>query len=98
MPAESSARRKNSHNSMNGAEEHTSAVKRRYERCEIDTELLVNVHGADERAAMRGRSLNISEAGIAGVFVMAWDIGTPVHLEFSVPVTSSPGQGWRGPP
>ena len=38
---------------------------------------------------MRGRSLDISEAGIAGVFVTEWAVGTPVHLEFSVPVTSS---------
>jgi len=46
--------------------------------------------GLEQRGTLRGRSLNISETGVAGVFVSAWDIGTPVHLEFSVPVTSSP--------
>src|SRR5205823_4723472 len=34
--------------------------------------------------------LLISEAGIAGVFVTLWDVGAPVRLEFSVPVTSNP--------
>src|SRR5437667_7742096 len=46
--------------------------------------------GLEQRGTLRGRSLNISETGIAGVFVTVWDVGTPVHLEFSVPVTSSP--------
>jgi len=39
---------------------------------------------------MRGRALDISEAGIAGVFATEWEVGTPVRLEFSVPVTRSP--------
>src|SRR5467141_756515 len=75
---------------MSGTEQLTSAVKRRYPRHEIDTELLVTIHGADERATLRGRSLNISEGGMAGVFVTEWDLGTPVLLEFSVPVTRTP--------
>jgi c-di-GMP-binding flagellar brake protein YcgR len=36
---------------------------------------------------MRGRSLDISVAGIAGVFVTGWELGTRVLIEFSVPVT-----------
>src|SRR2546428_9382872 len=64
--------------------------RRRYQRYEIDTELRVAMLGLEQRGTLRGRSLNISEAGIAGVFVTVWDVGTPVHLEFSVPVTSSP--------
>ena len=39
---------------------------------------------------MRGRSLNINEGGIAGVFVGGWEVGTSVHLQFSVPITSTP--------
>jgi c-di-GMP-binding flagellar brake protein YcgR len=74
---------------MNGAEEHTSAMKRRYPRYEIDTELDVTIRGLEQRGTLRGRSLNISEAGIAGVFVTVGGIGVPVHLEFSVPVTGS---------
>jgi len=64
--------------------------RRRYQRYEIDTQLHVTLLGLEQRGTLRGRSLNISEAGIAGVFVTVWDLGAPVHLEFSVPVTSSP--------
>ena len=63
--------------------------QRRYQRYEIDTQLHVTT-GVEQRGTKRGRSLNISEAGIAGVFVTEWAVGTPVLLEFSVPVTSSP--------
>jgi len=71
--------------------EHERQINRRqYQRYEIDTELRVAMLGLEQRGTLRGRSLNISEAGIAGVFVTVWDVGTPVHLEFSVPVTSSP--------
>ena len=76
---------------MNSAEQHASPVRRRYPRYEIDTELHVTT--PDERATMRGRSLNISEAGTAGVFVTEWEVGTAVRLEFSVPVTSRPVKG-----
>ncbi len=76
---------------MNCAEEPERLVnRRRYPRYEIDTQLHVTTLGVEQRGTMRGRSLNISEAGIAGVFVTEWAVGTPVHVEFSVPVTSSP--------
>ena len=71
---------------MDSTEQHTSRMGRRHPRYEIDTELHVTT--PDERATMRGRSLNISEAGTAGVFVTEWEVGTVVRLEFSVPVTS----------
>jgi len=64
--------------------------RRRYQRYEIDTQLHVTLLGLEQRGTLRGRSLNISEVGIAGIFVTVWDLGAPVHLEFSVPVTSSP--------
>jgi c-di-GMP-binding flagellar brake protein YcgR len=83
--------RKNTPSPMTCAEENEGKIKRRrYERYEIDTPLQVTMLGLEQRGTLRGRSLNISEAGIAGVFVTVWDVGTPVHLEFSVPVTSSP--------
>jgi c-di-GMP-binding flagellar brake protein YcgR len=76
---------------MNCTEEHEPVLnRRRYQRYEIDTQLHVTLLGLEERGTLRGRSLNISEAGIAGVFVTVWDVGAPVRLEFSVPVTSSP--------
>ncbi len=76
---------------MNCAEEHEPPVnRRRYQRYEIDTQLHVTILGSEQRGRMPGRSLNISEAGIAGVFITVWDVGTAVHLEFSVPFTSSP--------
>ena len=76
---------------MNCAEKPKPLInRRRYQRYEIDTHLRVTFLGVEQRGAMRGRSLDISEAGIAGVFVTEWEVGTPVRLEFSVPVTSSP--------
>jgi PilZ domain len=76
---------------MNCASEHERPTNdRRYQRYEIDTQLQVTVLGVEQPGAMQGRALNISEAGIAGVFVTAWDVGTPVQLEFSVPITRSP--------
>ena len=76
---------------MTCTEEHEALInRRRYQRYEIDTHLQVTLLGLEQRGTLRGRSLNISEAGIAGVFVTVWDLGAPVHLEFSVPVTSSP--------
>jgi hypothetical protein len=75
---------------MNCAAEPESPInERRYQRYEIDTQLHVTVPGVEQRGTIRGQALNISEAGIAGVFVTVWDVGTPVHLEFSVPVTRS---------
>jgi c-di-GMP-binding flagellar brake protein YcgR len=72
---------------MNCAEKPERPInQRRYQRYDIDTQLQVTVLGAEQRRTMPGRALNISEAGIAGVFVAVWDVGTPVHLEFSVPV------------
>ena len=86
----SPAREKNTLSPMTCTEEHEALInRRRYQRYEIDTQLQVTLLCL-ERGTLRGRSLNISEAGIAGVFVTVWDVGTPVHLEFSVPVTSSP--------
>ena len=43
-----------------------------------------------ERREVRGRSLNINEGGIAGVFVSGWEVGTSVQLQFSVPITAIP--------
>jgi len=62
---------------------------RRHERYEIETELRAATLGV-ERCEMHGRSLNINEGGIAGVFVTGWEVGTSVHLQFSVPVTTNP--------
>jgi c-di-GMP-binding flagellar brake protein YcgR len=42
---------------------------RRYQRYELETELKAVILGAQHRE-MRGRSLNINEGGIAGVFVI----------------------------
>jgi len=39
---------------------------------------------------MRGRSLNINEQGIGGVFTAGWDVGTSVNLHFSVPIATAP--------
>jgi c-di-GMP-binding flagellar brake protein YcgR len=87
----SSAGEKNDPSPMHCAEEPEPLVnRRRYQRYEIDTQLHVTVLGVEQRGTIRGRALDISEAGIAGVFATEWEVGTPVRLEFSVPVTRSP--------
>lgn len=65
---------------------------RRYPRYEIDTELIAAMLGL-ERRELRGRSLNINEGGIGGVFAKEMDVGIPVSLQFSVPVVASSGSG-----
>jgi hypothetical protein len=75
---------------MDSPDKHQAPInKRRYPRYELETELRATIVGPEPRGVMRGRCLNISEAGVAGVFTTGWDVGTPVNLEFSVPVTSS---------
>jgi c-di-GMP-binding flagellar brake protein YcgR len=66
-----------------------TAHTRRYQRYELETELRATILGVEHRE-MRGRSLNINEGGIAGVFVAGWDLGTSVNLQFSVPVATAP--------
>jgi hypothetical protein len=50
--------------------------------------------GADragtEHREMRGRSLNINEGGMGGIFVSGWEVGTSVALQFSVPIATNP--------
>ena len=75
---------------MNSPEDSGRAMNaRRFPRYEIDTEIAVTTLEAENQPVMRGRSLNISEAGMAGVFVTGWPAGTPVILKFPVPVVSS---------
>jgi len=62
---------------------------RRYQRYELETELRAVILGVEHRE-MRGRSLNINEGGIGGIFVTGWDVGTSVALQFSVPIAATP--------
>jgi len=62
---------------------------RRFQRYELETELRATVFGMEHRE-LHGRSLNINEGGIGGVFVAGWDVGTSVNLQFSVPIASNP--------
>jgi hypothetical protein len=64
--------------------------RRRYPRYEFDTKLSVTASGGEMRGVRSGRSLNLSQAGMGGVFVAGWDIGTSVNLEFAVPVSTTP--------
>ena len=63
---------------------------RRFPRYEIDAEIAVATLEARHQQVMHGRSLNISEAGIAGLFVTGVPTGTAVTLKFPVPVASNP--------
>jgi hypothetical protein len=76
---------------MNYPEEHESSIEaRRFPRYEIDSEIHVSTFGREKQEVMRGRALNISEAGVAGLFVTGWDAGAAVNLKFFVPVVSNP--------
>ena len=82
--------KKNGLISMHSPEDIGRAMNaRRFPRYEIDTEIAVTTLEPKNQRVMRGRSLNISEAGMAGVFVTGWPEGTPVILRFPVPVVSS---------
>jgi len=67
---------------------------RRYTRYELETELKAAIHGMEhprtEHREMRGRSLNINEGGMGGIFVSGWEVGTSVALQFSVPIATNP--------
>jgi c-di-GMP-binding flagellar brake protein YcgR len=76
---------------MNCPAETNGAIDaRRHPRYEIDTEVDVATVGARDQRVMRGRSLNISQVGMAGIFVTGWPSGTAVTLKFPVPVVSNP--------
>jgi len=64
-------------------------TRRRYPRYEIETELTATILGVGGRE-MRGRSLNINEGGVSGVFTAGWEVGVSVNLQFSVPVATIP--------
>jgi PilZ domain len=66
------------------------ARARRYARYEFETDLTVTILGMEGSETARGCSLNINEAGIAGLFAAEWDLGASVNLQFSVPFTSTP--------
>ncbi len=63
---------------------------RRFPRFEIDTEINVATFGKKKPEVICGRALNISEVGVAGVFISGWDAGTAVNLKFFVPVIKTP--------
>src|ERR1700674_1314363 len=76
---------------MNCPEDTKGAIDgRRFPRYEIDTEVDVATVGARDQRVMRGRCLNISKAGMAGLFVTGWPAGTAVTLKFPVAGVSSP--------
>jgi c-di-GMP-binding flagellar brake protein YcgR len=76
---------------MNYPEGQQGSIEaRRFPRYEIDTEIHVAMFGKEKQEVTRGRALNISQAGVAGLFVGGWDMGTAVNLKFFVPAVNSP--------
>jgi hypothetical protein len=66
------------------------ARARRYPRYEFETDLTATMLGMEGSETSRGCSLNINEAGIAGLFATEWDVGAAVNLQFSVPFATAP--------
>jgi PilZ domain len=81
---------RNGEGSMNRGRQRESAIDtRRYPRYTLETDLAATISG--ERAEMvRGSSLNINEAGLAGLFAIEWEVGTSVSLQFTVPFATAP--------
>jgi hypothetical protein len=72
-----------------GGERECAIDTRRYPRFALETDLAATIPG--ERPEMvRGCSLNINEAGLAGLFATEWEVGTSVNLQFSVPFATGP--------
>ena len=70
---------------MNYPDGHQGSIEaRRLPRYEIDTEIHAATFRGEKQEVMRGRALNISEAGVAGLFVTGWDAGTAVNLKFFI--------------
>ena len=80
---------------MTCAEDESPINRRRYQRYEIDTQPQVTLLGLEQRGTLRGRSLNISETGIAGVFVTVWDVGTLGASRILSARYEQPGPGRR---
>ena len=76
---------------INYPEEHIGSIDaRRFPRYEIDTEIHAATFGSKQPEVMHGRTLSISEGGVAGLFVTGWDEGTAVNLKLFVPAVSNP--------
>src|SRR5450755_4042412 len=67
----------------------SSARARRYPRYEFETDVTATMLGMEGSEMARGCSLNINEAGIAGLFATEWELGASVNLQFSVPFASA---------
>ena len=61
---------------------------RRYQRFPLDAR--ISVSRASQRYPLYGRTLGISEAGIAAVLAADLDVGQSVHLEFALPADRKP--------
>lgn len=72
------------------AQRKYSIESRRYTRFEFETDLTATILGLEPGEMARGCSLNINEAGMAGVFPTEWALGASVNLQFSVPFASAP--------
>jgi hypothetical protein len=88
---ESQSSRKSNEGLMNrDVQPEGPARARRYPRYEFETDLTATMLGMEGSETARGCSLNINEAGIAGLFANEWDVGASVNLQFSVPFATAP--------
>jgi hypothetical protein len=63
---------------------------RRYTRYDFDAHLQGCTISMLNRQTVLGRSVNINEGGMGGVFPVGWEVGAQVTLHFSVPVSTTP--------
>lgn len=81
----------NNDGSMNNDEQCEPPINtRRYQRYELETELRASLLCVERRGMTPGRSLDINEGGIAGVFATGWEVGSSVSLQFNVPIATAP--------
>jgi len=62
---------------------------RRFPRFDLDTQLNATVAEMEKHRPMHGRSIDINEGGMSGIFAKNCQVGTEVMLEFAVPVPST---------
>jgi c-di-GMP-binding flagellar brake protein YcgR len=65
---------------------------RRHPRYELDSALTATLRDGNTARSLRGRTLDISVAGLSALFARDLEVGASVTLDFSVPVATRPLQ------
>lgn len=91
MPTGQPVRSEHEEGRMNGDGQRQCVIDtRRYPRYDLEVDLTATTLATEHSETTRGCSLNINEAGLAGLFATEWEVGVSVNLQFAVPFASAP--------